>query len=609
MSPISTHGTALKPSPFLAVLCLAVVHRVRPDWVALPISHAAAQEGISAQRVCRLAAAAIGAFEQILARLTRIGRPPIDREADDDFQNLGLTRALLELATSILSQVSLRRRRVVSLIVGAWERLKASHPTLTIRRFCQTLALPERTFRAWKKSAVRPTVEPIEEPSSPVRPIRPPRRPRFGFEAMLPGTQLAADTTDLMAFGVRLKLMAAQDVGGRDVELLEAVLVDDHESADRIASVVAEALSGEGGEQLITDQGTPYMAEALRVALEELEVEHAPQVEGDPLGKATIERAFGIVKALARPLLALTNRIARRIPSLAIPPLAKGATQLVLTMLLKAYQAGARAHCRAAEARGGVDAAEIARLAQDSRERARSDDRSKRLLLGHVHEAYDMGGSKDQFVRIFRPHPLRVLEAANRSFQGQAHRDDIANRWSYFAALVHRHHEDYRRTEARLRRDEQEACARRRADREHQARQRCLRDDPAAWLFEALEMLACQWNAALGTLLFGGLGAGLGIARAALARLLEIHGIPAGLDIARGVMRRFANASSDQLDATAVEAACSVVEDLLGQLTTLQATDSLTAEFVSAILGRNGPSSRPDPPSSLRTLAAERGGS
>ena len=44
---------------------------------------------------------------------------------------------------------------------------------------------------------------------------RGPRRPRFGFDVVLPQTQIGADTTDLNAFGVPLKLVAAQDIGGR----------------------------------------------------------------------------------------------------------------------------------------------------------------------------------------------------------------------------------------------------------------------------------------------------------------------------------------------------------------------------------------------------------
>jgi len=93
----------------------------------------------------------------------------------------------------------------------------------------------------------------------------------------LPETQYAADTTDLCAFGVPLKLVAAQDIGGRDEMLFGAVIVDESESAAHVVQVLAEALAGYSGAQVLTDQGTPYMAEAMKRAMDELTIEHAPQ--------------------------------------------------------------------------------------------------------------------------------------------------------------------------------------------------------------------------------------------------------------------------------------------------------------------------------------------
>ncbi len=159
------------------------------------------------------------------------------------------------------------------------------------------MALPTRTLRHW---LARPEPE-APASTSPVAPAppalpprkRPPRRPRFSFQVVLPETQLAGDTTGLSAFGCDLKLIATQDIGGRDENLLESVIVDDHENADLVVQAFTEAIDGREGFQAIVDQGTPYMAKATREALEALGAEHAPQVEGNPTDKATIERAFG----------------------------------------------------------------------------------------------------------------------------------------------------------------------------------------------------------------------------------------------------------------------------------------------------------------------------
>jgi hypothetical protein len=42
----------------------------------------------------------------------------------------------------------------------------------------------------------------------------------------LPGTQVGADTTDLSVFGVPLKLVGVQDIGGRDRSLFDSVVID-----------------------------------------------------------------------------------------------------------------------------------------------------------------------------------------------------------------------------------------------------------------------------------------------------------------------------------------------------------------------------------------------
>ena len=448
-----SHIPPSRPSSLLALICLCIIRRVRPDWAAVTIREAAQAEGENAERVSRLATRAFGLFKSLVSKLTRSGRPRKEQVEQED--ELALTRSLMDVASSILEHVSLRKTATRALIVGAYLRLRETHPNLTQKRFCAALSLPERTLRSWltKPHSSDKRSSPVEYDKPPPPRTRPLRRGRFGFAVTLPDTQLAADTTDLRAFDVSLKLIATQDIGGRDQSLLDTVIVADHESADIVVAVLKEALTNRPGAQLISDQGTPYLAAKTRSALEELEVEHAIQREGDPLGKAPIERAFGTVKRIASPLLRLTGQLAEAIPSLSRPDLATAATTLLLTALLRAYQAGARASHRASVDRcTNID--QLARAAEDSRQRARAHDRSARLSLERIHETYGFHlVSVRAFVRRFKRVPLVVLKVAERAFARQAHRSDIRNRCNYFGAIVHRALGEYNKKRARERRE------------------------------------------------------------------------------------------------------------------------------------------------------------
>jgi hypothetical protein len=156
------------------VLCLAIVHRLRPQWVAVTISAAADAEQLRAERVSRLCSRALPAFESTLATLSRIGRPQraaVEHGALRIVHELAIVRALLTVATSILDRVSLRSRPMRALLLGAWLRLSAEHPSLTQQQFCHTLALSPRTLRSWL--ARPPAPADTEAVLSPLRPPRP----------------------------------------------------------------------------------------------------------------------------------------------------------------------------------------------------------------------------------------------------------------------------------------------------------------------------------------------------------------------------------------------------------------------------------------------------
>lgn len=605
--PLSrSHDSPPKPSPLLALLALAVVHRLRPAWVGIEVGEAARAEGHSPERISRLCTAALTPFEQVLATLTHVGRPPRDRAVASGASELVLTRALLQIATAILAHVPLRRAGVRDLVVGAWRRLDAEHH-VTQERFCAALALPARTLRAWLARAPAPSsapptgppVAPTVAPGAP-RP-RPPRRRRFGFDVTLPDTQIAADTTDVSAFGVGLKLVAAQDVGGRDQDLLDSVLVDDRESADHVVRVMTAALTELPGAQAITDQGTPYMAAATRDALDALGVEHAPQKEADPCGKSTVERAFETCKSVLRPLLALTDRLAAAVPALRDGALAKAIVTVLVTAMLRAYQAGARAATRAIDARGGLDAETLARAAREHREQARAEETSARLLLRHVHELYGITRPLRSFVDSLRRYHPEVLLAAERDFRRQVHRDDIRDRASYFAAIVRRENEDRRREIRRQRRLREQSERLDQQVANGDARRAGWLADPAAWLRDGLGALTAQWRPSTGTLLFGGAGPASAWVRGALERLVELHGPVAAADIARGVQHAFRLANLDRLGPDVLDAIATVLDRHLVSLPTPRTTAPCAPAAPSAILGRTGKNQRPPPPDRLRT--------
>jgi len=601
-----SHGTPPKPSSLVALVCLAVVARLRPDWVAVKLSDAAADTMVSPQRLSRLCSRAIISFETVVATLRRIGRPVRDGTVGETASQRDLLAALLDVATSLLSRGRLRGVHVRALVVGAWLRLKAAHPRLTRKAFCAALAVPERTFRHWMTSEPSQAT-PIPPPPAPrprPRP-RPPRRGRFGFAVTLPDTQSAADTTDLCAFNQPLKLIATQDVGGRDIDLLDAVIVEDHESAELVGNVLTRALQDipqAQGLQVLTDQGTPYMAQLTRDLLDQLEVDHAPQREGDPLGKATIERAFGTVKSIARPLLAITDRLADAIEALRNVELAKSVTTVVLTALLRAYQAGARAAHRAAKDRGGLDEQALVRAAKQSRQQAHAEDRSARLLLTHIHQVYGIDGPVAAFIRAFRRFPLEVLHRAERAFAAQAHRDDIRDRKSYFARIVRSLDDDYRTEQARRQREEQmvQDLTRQAEQQQHQLGH--WADHPREHLASALTALAAQWHPPTASLLFGGAGLGSAWLVDALGRLAQMHGVVSARDIATGAFAAFARQQADHLGPAGITVIEALLNEHLDRLApTVDATDDCARRCAGDILRKTGPPTRSEPSSTLRT--------
>jgi hypothetical protein len=583
------HTIQSKPSILLALVCLAVVRRVRPSWISISLEEAARFENVSPERLSRLCTKASALFQKALDTLTFIGRPKCEKKEETALIDNVFLRSLLDVTSAILKHVSLRKPAIRALVIGAYLRLKKEYPTLKKEKFCEVFAISPRTFRDWmsrpRKTEDGSPIAPPPKKKSPVK--RPQRRPRFGFDVTLPDTQIAADTTDLEAFGIKLKLIAAQDIGGRSGRLFDSVIIDRQESADLVVRAVKEAVNEREGMQVLTDQGTPYMAESTKAALNEMNAEHAPQKEGHPQGKATIERAFGIVKQIAKPILSITSKIAASIPKLKDPEIAKAAATLLLTALLKAYQAGARAARRADEERASVSPSDLEELAEKSRQKARAEFHSTRLLLTHIHSDYQINRPLAIFIQQMRRFPLNVLKNAERAFASQVHRDDIKDRASYFAAVARRCNEAFLQKLEIERSKREEDRARAQHLQNTAATHNARLAEPVLWITESLNTIALQWLPEQGVFLFNGQGLGKGHLTNAIGRLFELNGPSHAADIARGIFSQFEKNESGRLPPQCINSVRLLFDKILDAKLKKQSDCNQTSS--TTILHNNGP--------------------
>ena len=596
---MSSHDSAPSTTSLITVLAVALVHRERPDWLTVRVGDAARAAGVEPERVSRLATRVTKPLHALVEKLTQRGRPAREAPRDALRAELVRVRALLAVASALLALVTIRKSAARDLVVGAWHRLTKELPSLSKTDFCKALALSERTFRHWLRvpRASAPPTTPPAPPATKAPRKRALRRPRFQFDVFLPDTQFGADTTALSAFGVPLKLVGVQDIGGRDERLFHAVVIDTTESAKHVVDAFRGVLLDCPGAQAITDQGTPYMAAETRAALRTFEAEHAPQKEGDPTGKSTVEKGFDSLKRILEPLLSLSNTLATLVPALHSAELAIPFARLATGTVLRAYQAGARAARRAVDARGAADEDDLVRAAARAREAARADDRSARLLLAQLHDLFRFPDSATDFVNRFRRYPLDVLRSAETALRKRLllhGADEVRSLDRYFAALVrssfaeHRalraSREASRRVHRRLRDDNDQTDA----TRQHHLA------DPVQWLRDALDLLAMQWLPHSRTLLFDGEGLGLAWLRSALQRLRTLHlEIPLA-DLVHGLLDDFGRARNDDVMTH------TIARLVLRELAALppQQHSTLADQYEGAIprpIGRSARSAAPSP--------------
>jgi hypothetical protein len=503
----------------LALLCAALVQSYDRSWLSAPVAEFARREGVAPPRLSELKRRLLAAFEALLAASRRRGRRPRPADQGGQGDQVRVLEALLAVAADLLGRLPIRRRAVQERVVAAARRLQRDYG-LSQKSFCQLLGIPERTLRYWiRRARSRPqTPEPITAP-----PPKPPRRRdrnrgRFRFEVTLPGVQAMADTTLFTLFGVPLRMIALQDPGERYKTLLSAARCEIEETAHNVAALVRDTLKNMPGIQLLTDQGTPYMAAEAGDGYDSIDVEHRPQKEGTPTEKSTLERAFRTIKGAAAQLLEVTNKLAREIPALAQPGMARPLAQLLVDALLTVYHDSRRGleHPLA-----GADPESLRDLIADQRQRAHAEIRSVRLFLTELHQSYNMPGSVQQFIRAHRHHAFEDLKEAERRLRGRACRCIARACDRYFAGIISRVAEEGRSRRAGERARRKRSREERKIIEEIEALTALRRADPCRWLSSALDLLLQSWLPEKRQLLFGGIGIGLADARGAMRALAD----------------------------------------------------------------------------------------
>jgi hypothetical protein len=530
----------------LALLAALIVAAFDRRWLCGPVSRLIPKGALSLERLSRLKARVLAPMERLVSDATRRGRPPRQPEPADE--SLLLRELLLLVPRETWTYLSRERRAA---LVAAQDRLQGEHG-LPAKRFCALLNISDRTFRSWKTKAATQT--PPRSAVADSKPPPQPRRPedknpgRFDLEVTAPGIQAMADTTDWELFGVPLKIVAVQDPGNRKQKLWESFAVDTTENAELVIKVAAEALEETPGMQFISDQGTPYMAEATAAALENLELDHAPQVEGTPTAKATKERAFGMVKQALQPLVDLTSRLSEKVPALGSPDLARALGRLLLTVYLRVYEAAPRVGDHPLETEN-PDTVRV--IIEEQRENARAEEKSKRLLLKNIHQAYGFTDSVTRFIRTHRYHALEDIKEAEARLRKRVEKplEEIQNYRAYFAAVLRNVAEEngQRRATERARklqriREEEE---RTKQEQEAQARAQRLRDTPELQLQDGLDLVSRHWRPQDGILFCQGRGPGGHFIMEALRSMAE-QDPHAVVDRAEAAWKSWTAAKADQ---------------------------------------------------------------
>lgn len=587
------------PSPLLALVCASVVGAFASSWLSRPVSELAKEVGIRADRISRLKRKLLGSLEKLLFRASTRGRKSRRRRSKMELRRIR-AEALLQVAREVIRLGGVKKRRVRDYLIAARDRLKAEQD-ISHRDFCQALCLSERSVRNWAQKGVAAPEEPDPTPLPEAK--RPRGVGRFDLAVTLPELQLVGDTTNLTIFGVPLKVVAFQDPGDRHRSPWESFVVESEENQGIVLEAIKDAVGDLAGMQIVVDQGTPYMAEAVKQACEDLDLLHEPQKEGTPTDKATKERQFGVIKHFLGPLLTLTGKIAEAVPSLQNADLAKAFGRLLLGTYLRVYVAAAAVR----ETNRPDDPVVLEEIARAQREGAVAERRSAKLLLEVIFDRYQFKGSKRDFVRAHRRRALKDIEEAEHRLAKKAGEGTIRHWLRYFSGIlsnvVQERAASRKQKASSRRREARERAQRQEENRTAAAWKQYLNDHPEHRLAEGLKNIASQYRPPRDELLYQGVGLGTAQVRQALQIMVEESG-QAVIDRAEVGWRTFLSTNQESRAAPHVRG---VFDTLLTEARTKIAS---TADPTSAILDAGSDhqqNKRPGTTGGLRFSAAGSG--
>lgn len=592
MPQSSSHAARPRPSLLLALVCAAIVKAFDPLWLTRPVSELAANAGVRADRLSRLWRRLLKPMERLLRSASTRGRKKRRRSSKKQLR-LMRTEALLDVAREALHLGGIRRRQAQDFLVAARDRLREEEG-VSHREFCAALKISERTVRSWAERGVAPPEDPEPVPAPKKR--RPRGVGRFDLAVTLPDLQVVGDTTNLEILGVPLKVVAFQDPGHRHLTPWESFVVESEENHEIVLDALKAAVGDRAGLQVVVDQGTPYMAAAVKDACEDLELLHEPQKEATPTDKATIERQFGVVKHWLGPILALTGKLAEVVPSLGNVELAKALGRLLLGTYLRVYIAASAVR----ETNRPDDPAVLEEIAIAQREKAVATTRSKKLLLEAIFDRYRLEGSKQDFIRAHRGRVLEDIEEAERRLVKQVTSTKISNWAKYFAGILGNVEAERRATRrqeaARHRREVKERARRQETKRNAAAAEKLLAENPERRLAVGLAQIAAHYIPHRDALYNDGIGHGTREVREALRAFARESG-PSTVDRAEVGWRIYAAVPEER---RAVPLVRRVFDDLLAAIKKEIFSDDDPTSAILAAGSNHQKHPRPSPEPDLR---------
>ena len=251
---MSSHASAPVTTSLLTILCFALVHRERPDWLAIGVGEAARAAALSPERVSRLVSRVARPFADIVDSFTRRGRPA--RIEDPVRAELVTLRALLAVASAALALVPLRRPAVRALLAGAW------HPPVHRAALAHQGRVLQGPFAARAHPAPLARPPPGGAHHADVAPRR--RRRLTGRRAAPASASMCSCRAPRSAptpptcpsSASRSSSSACRTSAVVIAELFDSVVIDTRECADHVVDALRVVLHDCPGIQALTDQGT-----------------------------------------------------------------------------------------------------------------------------------------------------------------------------------------------------------------------------------------------------------------------------------------------------------------------------------------------------------------